>query len=248
MARKIEDYGFALLFLFLFWQICSFSLDRPFLPRPFAVAQEFFRLTWQGLLPRHFLISSCRITLSLVISFLLAVPAGLVIGRSPRLDKLCAPLIYLLYPLPKVVFLPLIVVLLGLGNAPKILLISLIVFFQLLVAARDAAKDIPAQWVLSMKSLHASPRQVFYHLVWPSSLPRIFTSLRVSLGTAIAVLFLAETFASGDGLGYFILDTMEKRDYHAMYAGILGMGILGIFSYALVDWLEHKYCRWNKIY
>jgi len=247
MSKNIKGYGLALLFLYLFWHLSAFLLDRPFLPYPFYVIQESFLLLRQGPLFLHFLTSACRVVSSLLISFLLAVPAGLILGRTPRLDKYVAPLIFLLYPLPKIVFLPLIVVLLGLGNTPKILLISLIVFFQILVAARDAAKDIPQQWVLSMKSLHASTWQMYYHLVWPSSLPRIFTSLRVSLGTAIAVLFLAETFASGDGLGYFILDTMERRDFNAMYAGILGMGILGILSYVLVDLLENKCCRWNRI-
>ena len=246
MSAKIKNYGLALLSLFLFWHICSLGLDRAFLPRPASAIAEFFRLTWQGDLARHFLTSAGRMVISLLISFILAAPAGLVLGRSPRLDSFCAPLFYLLYPLPKVVFLPLIVLLLGLGNAPKILLISLIVFFQILVTARDAAKHIPQQWLLSMKSLHASPPQIYYHLVWPYCLPSIFTSLRVSLGTAIAVLFFAETFASGDGLGFFILDTMERRDFNAMYAGVLGMGILGIVSYALLDWLEDKCCRWDR--
>ncbi|MFZ5753474.1 MAG: ABC transporter permease, partial [Bacillota bacterium] len=94
--------------------------------------------------------------------------------------------------------------------------------------------------------LHATTWQTYRHLVWPYCLPKILTSLRVSLGTAIAVLFLAETFASTDGLGYFILDAMERKEYPAMYAGILAMGLLGVITYALVDLIENRFCKWTK--
>jgi len=242
-----QDYLLAMVFLLLAWYLLAFFLQRPILPYPHEVLVTFFLLLGAGSLKGHFLISSLRVLSSLLLAFLLAVPLGLAMGRFPMLDGLISPLIYLLYPLPKIVFLPIIIVLFGLGNWPKILLMTLILFFQVLVAARDAARDIPAQWVLSLRSMHAAPWQVFSHLVWPACLPQIFTALRVSLGTAIAVLFLAETFASTDGLGYFILDSMERRAYPEMYAGILAMSLLGAWAYALVDGLENRCCRWNKL-
>lgn len=245
--HSIQGYLLAFLFLVILWQLCSFFLDRPFFPPPLEVGREFLSLTARGELMPHFAISSYRVMVSLGLSFLLAVPLGLVLGRTPTLDRIAAPMVYLLYPLPKVVFLPIIVILFGLGNMPKIILITLIVFFQILVASRDAAKDIPPQWLLSLKSLHASTWQTYRHLIWPACLPRIFTSLRVSLGTSIAVLFLAETFASSDGLGFYILDSMERRSYPAMYSGILSMALLGAVTYALVDFLENSLCRWNKL-
>jgi len=249
MHTKTKAQGslLALILVILSWHLLSLIVDRSFFPPPLPVIKELISRTLHDSLHTHFLVSVYRVTASLLISFVLAVPLGLVVGRTPALDRVVSPVIYLLYPLPKTVFLPLIVVLLGLGDSPKILLISLIIFFQILVAARDAARDIAPQWVLSMKSLHATTWQLYRHLVWPACLPSIFTSVRVSLGTAIAVLFLAETFASTDGLGYFILDTMEKREFAAMYAGILAMGLLGIAGYLLVDLLEDRFCRWNKL-
>lgn len=241
------DYLLALAFLSIAWYLLAIYVRRPFFPAPDEVLRQFFYLTWQGKIGGHFIISTTRVFISLGLAFLLAVPLGLAMGRLISLDRILSPLIYLLYPLPKIVFLPLIIVFLGLGNLPKIFLITLIVFFQVLVAARDAARDIPAQWILAMKSLHACSWQILLHLVWPVCLPKVFTALRVSLGTAIAVLFMAETFASTDGLGYFILDSMERRAFPEMYAGILAMGLLGILAYALVDWLEVRWCRWNKL-
>jgi len=225
-----RDYILALTFLLAGWYLLAAYLQRPFLPYPHEVLAKFTILFFAGRLKGHFLVSSMRVMLSLLLAFLLAVPLGLVMGRNGQLDRLISPLVYLLFPLPKIVFLPIIVVLFGLGILPKIFLITLIVFFQVLVAARDASRTIPPQWILAMQSLHARSWQIFRHLVWPACLPQVFTALRVSLGTAIAVLFLAETFASTNGLGYYILDSMERRAYPEIYPGIIAISLPGAFA------------------
>ena len=221
-------------------------LQKPFLPAPGVSFVAFFEFLFYGEMGTHFLISTFRIIISIVLAVILAVPVGLAMGRIDWLGKLLNPVVYLLYPLPKVVFLPIIVVLMGLGNGPKIFLITLVIFFQIVVVTRDAAISIPKASVQSMRSLNATPWQMVRHLILPSCLPQILTSLRITLGTAIAILFFAETFASFDGLGYFILDGMETREYPAMYAGIIGLALLGLCLYACVDLLEAKLCRWNK--
>lgn len=236
--------GFALVMLF--WQIGSMALNKPFLPTPGVSFAAFLTFLYNGEMGAHFLISTFRIVSSILLAMFLAVPLGLAMGRIQWLGKLLNPIVYLLYPLPKVVFLPIIVVLMGLGNWPKIFLIALVVFFQIVVVTRDAAASIPKASVQSIRSLNASSWQMFQHLILPACLPQILTSLRITLGTAIAILFFAETFASFDGLGYFILDGMERRDYPAMYAGIIGLAILGLGLYLVVDLLEQKLCRWQK--
>lgn len=246
MRAKVMSYSMALLVLLFCWHGGSIWLDKAFLPTPAASFAAFIQLLVQGEMGKHFLISTYRILASITIAMLLAVPLGLIMGRNKAADRLLSPIMYLLYPLPKVVFLPIIVVLMGLGTKPKIFLIALVVFFQIVVVTRDAAKTIPLASIQSMRSLSASPWQVYRHLVIPACLPKILTSLRVTLGTAIAILFFAETFASFDGLGYFIQEGMETRNYPAMYAGIIGMAILGLVLYWLVDIAEHYWCRWQK--
>ncbi len=236
--------GFALVLLL--WQLGSMALQKPFLPTPGASFAAFFEFLFYGEMGRHFLISSGRILCSILLAVVLAVPLGLAMGRINWLGRILNPIVYILYPLPKVVFLPIIVVLMGLGNWPKIFLITLVVFFQIVVVTRDAASSIPQASVQSMRSLNATPWQMFRHLILPGCLPQILTSLRITLGTAIAILFFAETFASFDGLGYFILDGMETREYPAMYAGIIGLALLGLCLYWLVDMLENRWCRWQK--
>ena len=243
--NKLVNGIIGLVLVLAFWQIGSMALDKPFLPTPGASFAAFFAFWLNGDMGQHFLISTFRILASILLAMVLAVPLGLAMGRVEWLGRLLNPVVYLLYPLPKVVFLPIIVVLMGLGNWPKIFLIALVVFFQIVVVTRDAASSIPKASLQSMRSLNATPWQTFCHLILPSCLPQILTSLRITLGTAIAILFFAETFASFDGLGYFILDGMETREYPAMYAGIIGLALLGLVLYWIVDLLENILCKWK---
>jgi NitT/TauT family transport system permease protein len=236
----------AVLLLLLIWQLGSMALNKAFLPSPVSSFAAFFSLIANGALLPHFGISAMRLLVSIAIALVLAVPIGFGLGRDPGMDRHLGPLVYILYPLPKAVFLPVIVVLLGLGNAPKILLITLVIFFQIVIVARDAAKSIPKMLIDTMRSLNGTRWQTFRYLILPYCLSNILTSLRITLGSAIAVLFFAETFASFDGMGYFILNSMETREYPSMYAGIIGLAVLGLLCYAAVDLAERRLCRWQR--
>jgi len=160
------------------------------------------------------------------------------------MDDLISPMVYLLYPIPKIVFLPLILLVLGLGDLSKIFILSVILFFQVLVTTRDASKSIDEEQILSVLSLGASSRQIFVHAILPACLPKILTALRISIGTSIAVLFFVESFATNSGLGYYILDAWSTLDYLGMYTGILMMGVLGVLLYEAVETIEKRYCHW----
>lgn len=244
--RRAMEYSLAMVFLGLVWHLTAVAVNKPVLPTPWLALQKFLTL-WGQSLWRHFLVSSWRVLASLIISMFTAVPLGLLLGRSEKADRYLAPLVYLLYPIPKSVFLPLIIVFLGLGDAPKIFLITVILFFQILVAARDAAKGVPRQSLYSMQSLGANRWQIYRHVIWPGSLPEILTALRISIGTAIAVLFLAESFASEAGLGYLIMSAWGRQEPGEMFAAIMGMALLGFGAYILVDLLERTWCRWQKL-
>ena len=246
MKRIFFNAFLATALLLLLWQVSSICLNKAFLP---SVGQTFEVMVseWQkGSLLNQTLISTKRILSGLFWAIVLSIPLGLAMGRIKILDEIISPLIYLLYPLPKVVFLPIIVVIMGLGDAPKIFLIALVVFFQILVSSRDAAKNIPGEYLENMRSMHANLGQRLRHLILPYCLSDILTALRITLGTSIAILFFAETFASVDGLGYFILNGMESRNYPKMYAGICAMAILGLILYAVIDAAERFFCRWKK--
>jgi len=229
--------------LLLLWYIAAVLLKSSFLPYPHSVFLVLPESVGKDL-GRHFLISLYRILTSLAASVVLAVPLGLYLGRRRKLDDLISPMVYLLYPIPKIVFLPLVLLIFGLGDLSKIFILFIILFFQILVTTRDASKGIDEEQVLSIRSLGADSRQVFLHAIFPACLPKVLTSLRISIGTSIAVLFFVESFATNSGLGFYILDAWSTLDYLGMYNGIVMMGVLGVMLYEVVERIEKKYCLW----
>ncbi len=233
----------AAIILFLLWYIAAALLKTAFLPYPHSVLSALPGSVGKGL-GSHFLISLYRIVASLAASVVLAVPFGLYLGRRRRLDDLISPMVYLVYPIPKIVFLPLVLLVFGLGDLSKIFILFVILFFQILVTTRDASKGIDEEQILSIRSLGADSKQVFLHAIFPACLPKVLTSLRISIGTSIAVLFFVESFATNSGLGFYILDAWSTLDYLGMYNGIVMMGVLGVILYEVVERIEKKYCLW----
>ena len=235
------------LFIFtLLWLLISVFVRRPFLPGPAAVAVTLGRLALEGKLMSHLAASLSRIVLALAASSIPAVALGLAAGRSERINSLISPVIYLLHPLPKAAFLPVIMLFFGIGEASKIFLVGFIIFSQMLVTIRDAAKQVAAEHLDSVRSLGAGKMDLLRHVVIPAILPGFFTGFRVSLGTAVAVLFFAETFASENGLGYLIVDSWTRIAYTEMYAAILTLSILGLLLFILTDLLERILCPWKN--
>lgn len=236
---------FALLFLLLLWQLVSLALQQPVLPPPSAVLWVFVR-ELRVELGAHFLASLARVVVSIILSVIVAAPVGLILGQSPKLNRILAPFIYLLYPIPKVVLVPIVLLFLGVGNFAKIFIIFMILFFQILVLVRDSAAAIRPELLKSVRSLGAGRRALFRFVYLPASLPAIFTAVRQSIGTAVAVLYVAELFATRLGLGYYIyLNGSTLFDYPKMYAGVLAMSLLGLGLYFSVDTLERVFCRWK---
>jgi len=244
MSRR--DLIYAVLALVAVWWLAAWLIDQPILPSPFEVGKTFLEELVQGDLLLHFLASLWRVIASTALAIAVAAPLGLILGQSKRLDRWVSPVIYLLYPIPKVVFVPIILLFFGLGNLPKIIIIFLILFFQILVLVRDQAAGIRQELIQSVRSLGAGRRALFRFVFLPASLPAILTALRQSIGTAVAVLYVAELFATRWGLGYYIyLNSSTLFDYPAMYAGIVAMAIMGLGLYFSVDWLQRRLTPWQ---
>ncbi len=233
--------------LLALWQLASMLIARPVLPPPLEVSRAFF-LALPEDLGRHLLVSAWRVVASILLAVAAAVPAGLALGLSPVADRIAAPFIYLLYPIPKIVFLPVILLLLGIGNVSKVFIIALILFFQILVVVRDEAANLRPELIASVRSLGAGRRGLFGFVYLPACLPAVLTSVRVSIGTAIAVLFFAESFATTSGLGYYIIiESWGRLAYPEMYAGVIAMSLLGLMLYFTVDGIERRLCPWLAV-
>lgn len=258
--RSAGYMAIAVVLLLAGWEALSLAVNSLALPGPWPALLALRRSLGEGLL-QHVWISTLRVVASLVISVAVAVPVGIYLGRQEQVDlvprrrswlarwtpRLMPPLIYLTYPIPKVVFLPIIMVLLGIGDVAKAFFIALVVGFQILVTARDAARGVSRGSILSVQSLGGSEWDIFRHVIWPAALPEIFTSLRNGLGTAIAVLFLSETFATNSGIGYFLVDAWSRIAYDEMFAAVIAMGLMGLGLYLILDWLEWLSCPWKRV-
>lgn len=245
---KRRDLILAILVLLLIWQFLAMLLDQPILPSPLAVSAALSKELVNGELLEHLLASLWRVFASTALAIALAAPAGLILGQSERLNSVLSPVIYLLYPIPKVVLVPIILLFFGIGDLPKIVIIFLILFFQILVLVRDQAAGIRIELIQSVRSLGAGRRALFRFVYLPASVPAILTALRQSVGTAVAVLYVAELFATQKGLGYYIyLNGSTLFNYPAMYAGIVALSLMGLSLYFSVDWLESRLCAWQFV-
>lgn len=243
LIQKSTYILIATIILLASWHIFSLLLRTPALPVPLAALQSFARLLPDELMP-HLTISFYRVALSLLIATVLGVPMGLYLGKNQKADEFSAPLIYMTYPIPKVVFLPIFLILLGIGNISKIVLITLVIFYLILVTTRDAARNLSKEYVLSVRSLRASELELYRHVYFPACLPAILTSLRLGLGMAMSVLFLVETYATREGIGFFIMNSWSSLAYDKMFAGIIAMGLMGFLLYLLLDACEKVLCSW----
>jgi len=244
-VKRVIGITTAAAVLLAVWAIVATAIGKPFLPSPHLAFIALGELIADGTLGRHATASLGRVLWALAASFVPAAAIGLAAGRSRRFDRIVAPLIYILHPLPKVAFLPIILLVFGLGEASKVFLVGLIVFSQILVSARDSARRVPRQLIDSVRSLGATPADLALRVIVPATLPDLLTALRVSLGTAIAVLFMAETFATETGLGYLIVDSWARVAYPRMYAAITALSLLGLGLFAAVDIAERLLCPWR---
>lgn len=258
-----------LLLLLALWTLFALVWPRSFLPDPLTVIQTFWaevaagwaawRTGWQaggwgaageaarGTLLGHSWKSLERILFSVVLGTLCATPLAILAAASPTVNKFLAPLIYFLYPAPKIVFLPIIIFIFGLGDPSINFLIALIIFFQIFVIVGDAAAQVPPQTIDSLRSLGAGRWALIRHVYWPVSLPAVLTALKVSIGTAIAVLFIAESIGNNVGLGYYIVvEQWNRFAYAKVYAGIVAISLIGSALFSVLSGLERWSSRWRR--
>ncbi|GAA5417302.1 putative aliphatic sulfonates transport permease protein SsuC [Paraliobacillus ryukyuensis] len=234
---------YASLFVLIIWYILHLIIKSNIIPNPFQTILVFIQLLQDDLLI-HLAVSLTRIVFSIIIAVFCGGTIGLYLGMHEKYDLFFGPVIYLLFPLPKIAFLPVFMILFGLGNTSKIVLITTIIFFQILVTTRDSTKGLSREIFYSISSLGANKWQIYKHVVIPAALPKLFTALRISIGTSISVLFFAENYATTYGIGYFIMDSWTRVDYVEMFAGIIAISLLGLFIFKIIDYAERYFCKW----
>ena len=226
------------------WAGMAYLLQMPVIPSPVQVLLRLVQ-KFPDTIAVHAGYSLMRIVLGLFAAVAVGYPIGVLMGYFPRVNRLLAPILYLTYPVPKIALLPVVMLLFGVGERSKLLLVFLIIVFQVVVAVRDAVVAIPSETYAPLRVLGASFAQIVRHIIVPASLPKFITAVRVAMATAISVLFFTETFGTQYGIGYYIMDAWLRVNYLDMYAGIVVLSAMGLLLFILLDWTERRMCAWN---
>ncbi|QGY42046.1 ABC transporter permease subunit [Pseudodesulfovibrio cashew] len=242
--HSLLRYGLVVLCIGLLWKGAALALGGVILPHPEEALRIFFFALTTKLFWEHFMVSAYRAVFAMGLAWIVAFPLGLVMGSVKRVDSLLAPFVFLTYPVPKIVLLPVFLLLFGLGDTAKIAMIALILGYQILVTTRDGVKAVHPKYFDSVRSLGGSRLDVLREVLLPAALPHGFTALRLGTGVSVAVLFFVESFATTRGLGYMIMDAWGAMDYLTMFTGILGMSLMGAALYEIANLLERRLCRW----
>ncbi|MFW6104768.1 MAG: ABC transporter permease [Candidatus Bipolaricaulota bacterium] len=252
MKKDLVRYGISFGAMLLLWWLASIAVDfllsgpqSSILPDPVSAFSTLIN-HW-GIIWPNFARSALRLVLSLLAAISIGAIVGLIVGFEDEISRFVSPILYLIYPVPKIVFLPVILILLGLGDFSRIIFIFLVAVFQVTISARDAAKNISPDWVKAVRSSGGDKLQIYRHVVIPATLPSVLSSARISIGLGIAALYLAELSYTNQGLGYYIENSWKVFAYSDVFAGILAFAILGLGLYLLIEVLERTLCRWNYI-
>ena len=244
MKKRILASCVGAAFLFFAWLALAEVVQLPILPSPLRVAGNIGEIFFSTIAV-HGAYSLGRIVAGLLLAVGVGLPLGVLMGWSRRADRLLSPLVYLTYPVPKIALLPIVMLLSGLGDGSKTIMLFLILVFQVVIAVRDSIRAIPEEAFYPLASLGAPFRVVLWEVLLPASLPKFMTAIRVAMATAISVLFFTETFGTQYGMGYFIMDAWLRVNYLEMYSGIVVLSGMGLFLFGVLDCAEKYFCRWQ---
>ena len=242
--EKWQGALYSFIVVIVLWWAVAGILSLPIVPSPYKVFINIIDI-FKSKMEIHVMYSLGRILAGIAISILVGVPLGFLMGYFNKADKILSPLIYFTYPVPKLALLPVVMLLFGLGEVSKLLMIILIIIFQIIISSRDAVKSIPEETFRSLQSLGASKLQTFTEIILPASLPEVLTATRLALGTAVSILFFTETFGTEYGMGYFIMDSWMRVNYLDMYAGIVILSFMGFCIFTAIDVAEGYVCSWR---
>ena len=239
---KSSVIGFALVMVI--WYLAHIIINNRIMPSPFLVMQAIPSLLEHNI-QTHFFSSMYRLFMGLLFSMLIGLTVGMVAANKIA-AKLLTPFLYFTYPIPRVALMPVVFILFGLGDTSKIIIITLIVTYPIIIVVRDSVKDIPKETYNPLICLGASRLQMFFTVTLPWAVSGILSTMRISLGTAIAILFLTEAYGTNHGMGLFIFDMLHRINYVLMYAGIAVLSITGFLIFIFIDLLEELLLKWKK--
>ena len=233
--------------LLLVWEILSRTgvADPRFFPPPSTIIRTLATMVRNGELPFHIGVSVRRILIGFVLGSVPAVLLGLAMGLARPLRALLMPIAAAIYPIPKIAIYPLIIFYLGIGEASKVTIVALSIFFLVLLNTMAGVLGLDRAYFNIAKAYGAGPRSIFTTVAVPGAMPQIFTGLKLAMGFALIVIVSAELLGSDAGIGFLIWRSYQIFAIEAMYVGLLVTAILGWLATIALDWLERLAMPWR---
>jgi ABC-type nitrate/sulfonate/bicarbonate transport system permease component len=217
------------------------------LPRYLSVPSLILVALWEllkdGELLPAVLASLYRLAIGFVLGTGAGVLAGLAAGLIPAVRHFFDPLVAFLYSIPKIAFLPIFLLLFGLGHASKISIIAFSCFFPVFIASRYAVLAVNKVLVWAAENMGAPRATMFFRVIVPAAAPQLFAGIRIGLAHAFVILFAAELIGSQGGLGTLIAEGEEAARFDLMLAGIVVFAVLGFASDRILMAIRRRILR-----
>lgn len=254
--ERLRDPLLAIIFpivVLLFWHLASYGRQYSLIPPPSDVARSLYDLAFGGIyddaysrtLHVHLLASLSRVYGGFAIAALLAVPLGLLIGRISIVRRLLDPTLQVLRPIPVTAWLPLSMIIFGLGPRSAFFLVCLGAFYPILINTIFGVRSVDPRLFEAASMLGCQGTAQFYRVVLPASLPAIFTGLRLGLGFAWVVIVVGEMTGVPTGLGAIIMEARQLSRTEIVICGMVVIGVAGFISDRLVVLLGKRLLRWS---
>ena len=222
----------------------SSGIDSIFLPAPSDVSNALIRLWNKGFLTQDIAASFTRVTIGFLLSTLVAIPLGIMMGSFASIRALFEPIIGIVRYMPAPAFIPLLIIYLGIDEAPKIALIFIgTVFFNILMIM-DAVKFIPKDLIETTYTLGGSRWQVLQQVITPYIVPSILDTFRINIATSWNLVVVAELLAASEGLGKRILLAQKFLKTDEIFACLIVLGLIGFALDLFFRLLIKLTCKW----
>jgi ABC-type nitrate/sulfonate/bicarbonate transport system permease component len=237
----------ALVGLLACWEAASRAGWVPalFLPSPLGVVRELLELAGSGEIFVHVAASLRRLAAGFALGAGAGIVVGVAVGFFSLAEAVGQPLIAATFPIPKIALLPLLILWLGIGEASKVTVIALGVFFPMAINTHTGVRQSDPLLIRAAVSFGAGRWSVIRKVIVPSSLPMVFAGLKLGAGTALLLLVAAEMIGAESGIGFLVLQAGNLMETTKLMVGIVILSLLGVLSHWSLAWLERLVIPWR---
>lgn len=240
VEKKWVSVSLLWLTLLGLWQLGAWFYGPDVIPGPWATFQGGRELVEDGTLVHYIGVSLYRVLVGWVLGSLLAVPAGLIIGKVNIIRLFAEPLLNFIRFIPPIAFITLFLVWFGIGEQSKIALIMYATFFIVVLNTLTGVMSVEEDKIRSARSMGAGEWQILLHVIVPATVPYIFTGVRLAMGTSYMAIIGAEMIASNEGVGYLIWNSRLFFRTDWIFVGLISLGFMGFFTDRVFGWLGRK--------